>query len=151
MCVDEAELIKLIAGELPDARRNAVEDHLARCGKCREVHRSLRATWDQLGVWEVAMPSRNLARAVLAIASRDAVRRQWLARSGIAAAIVLAAGLGWMGGRWSWHGSTAASAPPVSTEAMVHHVGLDALGSGLDVFDGVFPDDTQASGPGGQS
>jgi anti-sigma factor RsiW len=151
MCPDEAKLLRLLAGEVPDAEREKVLTHLAGCEACREHYRSLQATWDQLGQWEASIPSHDLTRAILAAASRESVRSRWYARSEIAAAVLVAAGIGWAAGRLPTHPSR--PMPSVSTEEMAQQVGLDALGGDLAAFDNVFSMDEMPDGSvqGGQS
>ncbi|MGE5609725.1 MAG: anti-sigma factor family protein [Bacillota bacterium] len=151
MCPDEAKLLRLLAGEFSDAERETALAHLAACEACRERYRSLQATWDQLGQWEASIPSHDLTGAILAAASRESVRSRWYARSGIAAAVLVAAGIGWTAGRLPTRPSRPMQS--VSTEEMAQQVGLDVLGGDLAAFDNVFSmDETQdGSVQGGQS
>lgn len=151
MCPDETKLLRLLAGGLPDVQRDLVLAHLAECDACRERYRSLQAIWDQLGQWEATIPSHDLTGAILAAASQESVRSRWYLRSGIAAAILVAAGIGWTVGRLPAHPSRPMQS--VSTEEMAQQVGLDVLGGNLAAFDNVFStDETQdGSGQGGQS
>ena len=70
MCVNEAILLKLIAGDLSNTERDKVSGHLAQCDACQRLHRSRQAAWDDLGEWDAAsaLPSRDLTGAVLAAA-----------------------------------------------------------------------------------
>ncbi|MCY2953525.1 MAG: zf-HC2 domain-containing protein [Planctomycetota bacterium] len=148
MCPNETKILRLLTGELPDAERDLVLAHLAECNACRNLHRSLQATWDQLGQWEPTLPSRDLTGAILAAASRESIHRRWYARSGIAAAILVAAGIGWTLGRQPFHPSRPMpSGTVVSTEEMAQKVGLDALGGDLGAFDFVFSMDATPDSP----
>ena len=151
MCPDEAKLLKLLAGELPDVKRDLVLAHLAECNACRELHQSLQATWDRLGQWDPKTPTRDLTGAILAAASREWIHSRWYVRSGIAAAILVAAGIGWTMGRLPTHPSRPMQS--VSTEEMAQKVGLDALSGDLGAFDSVFSTDAMQDSPaqGGRS
>lgn len=153
MCVNEAMLLKLIAGDLPDAERDKVLAHLAQCDACQRLHRSLQAAWDDLGEWEAVsvLPSRDLTGDVLAAAGAESVRSRWYASARIAAAILVAAGAGWTAGRLSPHAhqgpQTVASA---SADEVALKVGLDALGGDSSIADSLFPvsttDESDAGG-----
>ena len=148
MCPNEAKLLRLIAGELPDAERDLVLAHLAQCNACRELHRSLQVTWEQLGQWEPTIPSRDLTGAILAAASRESIHSRWYARSGIAAAILVAAGIGWTMGRLpSQPSRPMQSSVAITAEEMAQKVGLDALGDDLGAFDFVFATDATPDSP----
>lgn len=150
-CLSDDRLIRLSAGQLPQPEHQAAEEHLATCASCQERREAMQVTYDRLGQWEVVSPPRDLTHAVLAAAGRQSVHRRWYEHGRIAAAVLLAAGVGWTGGRW-----TRPAAPPavgtVSTDHMAQVVGLDVL-TGGDLLDGLFPaDDPQdSSNPGGRS
>lgn len=135
MCPDDTTLLRLLAGELPDAQRDFLQSHLAQCSVCRQRHASLQATWDQLGQWQVTLPSHDLTGAILAAAGRESLRYRWYARGGIAAALLVAAGVGWTAGRWPTH--AAPTVQVVSTDELAEQVGLDALSGDLSAFDNV--------------
>jgi anti-sigma factor RsiW len=152
MCFDEARMIKLIAGELPDAERDMVLAHLAECTACRELHGRIQATWDQLGQWDVSVPSGDLTGAILAVASRPPAV-SWRGRVAVVAAVIVAAGMGWMLGRLPAGVSQPVSATSVTAEDMAQHVGLDVLAGDLGAFHALFPDDLtpeNGAGQGGQ-
>jgi len=139
MCPDEATLLRLLAGELPESEQARVQAHLTECDACRQFYDSLQASWDQLGQWEVAPPPRDLSGAVLAAATHESIRSRWYARSAIAAAILVAAGVGWTVGRLPSRPTETAT--PISTEEMAQKVGLDALSGDVAGLDNLFPTD----------
>ena len=107
--VEGSELIKYVAGELPQPQRARVDEHLAACRPCRDRQRQISQTWRVLGDWQVEPLESDLADAV-----NVAVRREREAGTGqpaawrrasvllrAAAAILVAVGIGHLAARWT--------------------------------------------------
>lgn len=117
----DIELIELAAGQVTAARRPATEAHLAECPECQGRLAAARGTWQALGRWQV-MAGDDLAANIAEAAARQtqlpplpawrrAARPAWR----VAAAILLAAGIGHAAGRWAW--PRANDLPPAVAEA----------------------------------
>lgn len=104
--VSDSELIELLGGHLAPGRAGAVDKHCAACRECAARRDELTQTWDALGAWEVAL-DRDLSAAIQdGVSARTERPVSWRVVTGkIAAAVLLAAGLGHVAGRF------AASAP----------------------------------------
>lgn len=150
MCPTETKLLRLLAGELPQAERQRLQTHLAECGICAARYRSLEGVWADLGQWQATPPRRDLTGAVLAAAVQQDRRARWYARGGLAAALLLAAGLGWTIGRLPAQPATHSA---VSTEQLAQELGLDTLGGDLELFQALFAAEATPDNPvqGGQS
>ncbi|MEN6426009.1 MAG: hypothetical protein ABFE13_11635 [Phycisphaerales bacterium] len=129
--VREIELIELAAGKVGAQRREAIGDHLRQCPQCREKLDGFRKTWDVLGAWEVRPPE-HLASAEVPFAAGPAKRdlrvptiRLFGAGMALrfAAAIAIAAVVGYGGGRWSALRSSAAGG--VEPPRYISILGLD--------------------------
>ncbi|HUU91661.1 MAG TPA: hypothetical protein VM238_10665 [Phycisphaerae bacterium] len=126
----ELELIEWTAGRLERERAEAVGAHVADCEVCARTASAQRDTWDALGDWTVAPPACDLWPAVEAriegtSAPARAVGPSWprtVFRA--AAAILLAAAVGHVAGRWV---RSRMGKPPVEA-AFVESLRLDALG-----------------------
>lgn len=102
----KTDLIRLLAGELSDGQREALEAHLATCPDCRSVHASYRQVHGALGDWPDEPVPDLVARveATLAARRRAALLAGWrrLRRPArIAAAALLGVGGGYAAGRLS--------------------------------------------------
>ncbi len=100
--VSDSELIALLGGHLGPDRAGAVFEHCAACRRCAARRDELAQTWDALGAWEVAL-DRDLTDRILdgaAGRSRHAVLRPGVIVK-VAAAVLLAAGLGHVAGRFT--------------------------------------------------
>jgi anti-sigma factor RsiW len=102
----ELELVEWTAGRLEPERARAVHAHVAVCETCARTAAAQRDTWDALGNWTVTPPACDLWPAVEAqlegtSAPARAGRPSWL-RTAVhaAAAILLAAAVGHVAGRW---------------------------------------------------
>lgn len=145
MCPEETKLLRFLAGELPEGERELVLLHLGECESCRALRQSLQGAWDELGRWKLVIPPVDLTAAVLSSARRESARGRWFARSGIAAAILVAAGIGWTLGRLPGKESVL-SGGTVTAEEMVKAVGLDALEGNLGAFSMIFAEDESEAG-----
>ena len=142
-CIEYSTLIRLVAGELASARREQALEHLAGCADCRQRHEELQATWRTLGHWQPTAPGKDLWTAIAAQAGRRPAAMPW---ARLAAAVVLAAGLG---------SAAAFLAPPrvtppshaanVSDLQFTDALGLDALGEPPSSLANLFaePDDSE--------
>jgi len=127
----ELELIEWAAGRLEPERARAVHAHVAVCEACARTAAAQRDTWDALGDWTVAPPACDLWPAVEAqlegaSAPARAGRPSWprtVFRA--AAAIVLAAAVGHVAGRWV---RSRVGKPPVAV-AFAESLHLEALAS----------------------
>jgi len=107
--VRDSELIKYVAGELPQRQRARVDEHVAACTYCRDRQRQISQTWRVLGDWQVEPLESDLADAVSVAVrrEREAAARQpagWRRASVLlraAAAILVAVGLGHLAARWT--------------------------------------------------
>ncbi|HUW82625.1 MAG TPA: zf-HC2 domain-containing protein [Phycisphaerae bacterium] len=141
--VTDSELIKHVAGELPQPQRARVDEHVAACRPCRDRQREISQTWEVLGDWQVEPLATDLADAVQGTASRQhqaATNRpaRWQRRASVllraAAAILVAVALGHLAGRWtapspSDTASAGADRLARSTDADVVPLGVLELGS----------------------
>ncbi len=102
--VRQTQMIRLVAGELADDERAAVERHLAGCGACRAAYESQARTWSVLGEWALPDTPRNLFAGIeRKLASRAvAPRPRWAALRSIgriAAAVLIGVGVGYATGK----------------------------------------------------
>jgi len=125
----ELELIEWTAGRLEPERAQAVRAHVAVCEACARTAATQRDTRDALGDWTVTPPARDLWPAVEAqlegtAAPARAGRPSW-PRTAVraAAAILLAAAVGHVAGRWV---RSRVGKPPVEA-AFVESLHLEAL------------------------
>ena len=127
----ELELIEWVAGRLTPERAAAIETHLAACDPCRHKASAQRQTWDAMGDWTVTPRAHHLWSCVEA-RLRDTsghVRRErtgwpWMVVRA-AAAILLAAAVGHVAGRWV----RSRTVGPPSTTTFAEALHLDALGA----------------------
>ncbi len=128
----ELELIEWTAGRLEPERARAVHAHVAVCEACARTAAAQRDTWDALGNWTVTPPACDLWPAVEAqlegtSAPARAGRPSW-PRTAVraAAAILLAAAVGHVAGRWV----RSRVGEPAVAVAFAESLHLDALGDG---------------------
>jgi anti-sigma factor RsiW len=146
MCPNESELVRLVGGEVPADRRERLVGHLQSCPSCRRTFDEIQATWELLGELQVQPTGADFTSRVLAAAARRPAPLPWLR---IAAAIVVAAGAGWIAGRampLPGPAPLAAATSQVSDEQLAVSLGLDALVDRPDVLAQLFlqpPDDEQ--------
>ncbi|MBM4037181.1 MAG: hypothetical protein FJ290_01590 [Planctomycetes bacterium] len=128
----EAELVELAAGRLEPPARSAAEAHVGGCAECRARLDAAHRAWQALGSWEVTA-GHDLADAIVEVAGRQAqvpAVPAWRRAIGpvlrAAAAVVLAAGIGHVAGRWAV--PSRVSLPPVADErAAAEALSLDVL------------------------
>jgi anti-sigma factor RsiW len=134
MCPSESDLIRLLAGELPDARQRALAEHVRQCPSCAARHAELAGVHELLGAWDVVAPLRDLHAEVMrrAVQVRPAPwweRGQWTqARARVAAAVALAVGAGVAAGVLAPVPQRAPEARAVAEHEVIESLGLDALG-----------------------
>lgn len=102
--VRKTQMIRLMAGELADVERAAVERHLAGCGACRAAYESQATIWSVLGEWTLPDTPRNLFPGIeRKLASRAvAPRPRWTTLRSVgrvAAAVLIGVGVGYAAGR----------------------------------------------------
>jgi anti-sigma factor RsiW len=115
----DIHLIEFVAKRLDPDREKAVRRHLENCSACRDKLADLQGTWDALGAWEVSLAAhRGLERAVSAEPQADTAGSyrvlrfpRWATIVRVAAAIVVAAVVGYVGGRGSVGEVVAAEQP----------------------------------------
>lgn len=64
-------LADFVDGELPSGRRRAVENHLARCGSCREIVQDHRGVRNRLQNSEIPRPDADLVGRIMATAHHE--------------------------------------------------------------------------------
>lgn len=105
-CPNQADLIRLIAGELEPAAASDLRGHLDRCPACAAVVGELAATWEVMGAADQQSAPADLWPTVQSSVELAARRRSgWVPRTApallqTAASVVLALGLGWLAGSW---------------------------------------------------
>jgi hypothetical protein len=127
MCPSESDIIRLVAGELPEDRRAALLAHVEQCPQCGPRYESIAATHLALGDWDVPAPTRDFAPAVLARVRRAAFARTAAA---VAASIVLASSVGISVALMATPRTApvAQSRPAPSAEQAALCLGLDSFG-----------------------
>lgn len=136
-CPNEAQLIRLVAGELEQEAADEIRRHVARCRTCAATLAELEATWQVMGAWDEDAPTSDLWLAVRAAAELDARRRPgWVPRTPpallrAAASVAVAVGLGWMTGSWVAGPADrrADRTGPVPEEELIESLGLDEFAS----------------------
>ena len=97
--LSDIELIDFLGGHTPPERLEAVTGHLAECSQCRNRVDKLAETRDVLGLWEPEIPECDLSDSVVRMASRKTGRNLWTVLQ-VAAALLIAVGIGHVLGRW---------------------------------------------------
>ncbi|MBN1359753.1 MAG: hypothetical protein JW993_04135 [Sedimentisphaerales bacterium] len=146
--VRDIELIELVGKRLEAGWEKAVVVHLQSCPRCCEKLAAIRQTWGALGAWEVEAPPRLDSERIVALAAQregtSATIR--LPAAGallrVAASIVTAAAVGYVGGRWS--AGQARTSLPDEPPSYVSALGLE-IGETLSAL---VLDDEQAIGEG---
>jgi len=138
-------LVRLVAGELSQAEKGDIEVHVARCPSCSERLEELQATWRVMGTWHVKATGHDVTDGVLTAIESAPVRWPpvrwfppwlWPVPIRAAASIVLAAGIGWMAGRWVPAGSQqvrpgpAPVVEPVSVDLVARDMSFDEMTGG---------------------
>ncbi len=105
-CPNEAQLIRLVSGELTPEEASGLDRHVRQCPTCAAIKEDLSATWATLGAWIDDAPAADLWPTVQAtLAIEDRRETAWLPRTTpallrAAACIAAAVGLGWATGAW---------------------------------------------------
>ena len=136
-CPNEADLIRLIAGEFEPAAANDLRGHLNGCPVCAAVVGELVATWEVMGAWDDEGAPSDLWPTVRSSVELAARRRSgWVPRTApallqTAASVVVAVGLGWLAG--SWLAGPAAPEPTspdfTAEQELIVSLGLDEFAS----------------------
>jgi anti-sigma factor RsiW len=142
-CPDEAQLIRLVSGELSPDEASVVGAHLRECPACAATRDDLAATWGGLGAWvddaPDDAPSADLWPQVQMALAREIERESvWLPRTApallrAAACIAVAVGLGWSTGAWLLPGERTPDNGPraeVNLDDALEPLGLDAFVDG---------------------
>ncbi len=103
--VSETDLIRLVAGELHEARREALRRHIESCPACRQAFERQQAVAALLGAWTIEAEHPDLWPAIQRRLDSPArpdtlplrVRIGRITR--VAAAVALGVGLGYLSGR----------------------------------------------------
>jgi anti-sigma factor RsiW len=95
----------LLTGELEEPDRRELDEHCAACAACRRELGRLEATWSALGSDPDAEVTPELRRRTLALLEEEMTRQRirdfrprprWTVHAAQAAAVLLAAGIGWL-------------------------------------------------------
>lgn len=141
----DSQLAAHVQGNLAPHEAAAMAAHLRDCADCQQRLTGLESVWGHLGTWTPPPPTRDLeARILAALPARSAVRKGhgWLRSIRVAAALLLAAGIGHAAGRFAWR--PAVDNPP-DAEAAAAALHLDdtstatTLLAALDAPEGVQP------------
>jgi hypothetical protein len=127
--LSDIALIELAAGRADAETQRAAEAHLAACPECAARLAATARTWQVLGEWQVTAPEWSAER-IVAAARRLPPASPWRPLLRVAAAIVLAAGIGHAAARWGWPLAAPShrSAPDESArEAATMALSLDVL------------------------
>jgi len=127
----DIELIELAAGRLAEDQRQAVLGHLQGCPRCRDKLAGIQRTWTVLGAWDVPEAASGPLAHIVSLPPRVGTAAFWrvlrFPRFGsvvrVAASIVAAALIGYMGGRHSV--GDASDLQPPSLRAYVSVLGLE--------------------------
>ena len=101
----ERQMQDHVRGTLAPDEALSFRAHLEGCGDCRQRLAAFEALWGQLGTWAVpAVPSDFDARVVAGLPTQEKARKRlaWRGSLRVAAALVLAAGMGHALGRLTW-------------------------------------------------
>jgi anti-sigma factor RsiW len=129
---DRADLVAYLDGELEPSATSALEAKLSRSAPARAEAEALRRTWSLLDYLPRAEPSPHFTHETLerlsALRPATAVGRQrwraWVTGGGWAAAVLVAGGLGFAGGRLLHRGG-AVPAPALDVDgALVRDLGV---------------------------
>ena len=128
MCLRDAQLIRLVAGELSSEERAECLDHLETCARCRQRLEAQQQAWEMLGQWGVDLPSGQFIVDVDRPIGRvepvgTGFHRHWR----MAAAVMVAVGAGVVAGLVVPARSTSVAAAEVPHEHVIEQLGLDEL------------------------
>jgi hypothetical protein len=114
-----------LQGTLVADEERALAEHLQGCADCQQRLAALEGVWGPLGTWTVpAVPGDLKARIMEALPeSTEAGRgRTWRQSMRVAAALLVAAGIGHAAGRLAWKPTTT---PAPNAEAVAEALHLD--------------------------
>lgn len=124
MCPRENQIIRFVAGELPEAEAAVLRSHIAGCNACQQMLAQQQILWTTLADAAATPEAGDLTARILAAA---ASRRSNATPARIAAAVLVAIGAGVVIGS-----AMPVHAPPASALAVNPAAASDALG--LDAF-----------------
>ena len=113
-----------LQGALAAEEEQALAGHLRECGECQRRLASLKTTWELLGAWTAPSATDLKMKILAALPAQPAAKRGhlWLRSMRVAAALLVAAGIGHAAGRMAWK-------PPMTTppdaEAAAESLHLD--------------------------
>jgi hypothetical protein len=114
-----------LQGALAAEEEQALAGHLRECGECQRRLAALKTAWGLLGAWTAPSAPPDLKMKILAaLPAQPAAKRShlWLRSMRVAAALLVAAGIGHGAGRMLWK-------PPMTTppdaEAAAESLHLD--------------------------
>lgn len=136
-CRSDADLLKLASGRFDPREELLAREHLKSCETCARRYEDLHDTWEVLGEWAVSPPSRDLALVVAAAARRQMRFPEWRVWLRVAASVALAAGIGTAAGLLT-PVRPARTAGPVSGDALLRTIGVDALVEPAPILSDVF-------------
>ena len=127
----DAQLLDYAARRLPMAESIQIAVHVGACADCQARLVSLRAVWERLESWSTTLPTPDVTQRVLdRVAAEDRMVRPrvpWSALR-VAAALLVALGVGHVAGRLTWQ-SARAAASPADEVAAASALQLDVLDS----------------------
>lgn len=131
----DIELIELAAERLAEAHKQAVLRHLQGCPRCRDKLAGIQRTWTVLGAWDVseAASGRSGRTASLSPRARTARSARVVRFPGfgavvrVAAAVVVAAVIGYVGGQRT--AGEVSDSQQSTLDRYVSVLGLDVGGS----------------------
>jgi anti-sigma factor RsiW len=117
--LSDSQLLNQLPGTAAVRTAQAENEHLQTCAACRERLTTLQALWNHLGEWTPPQAAKDLGQRILE-ALPDQPQRQtttgnWRRTFKVAAALLVAVGLGHMAGRFAWKPAT--QPPPDETAA----------------------------------
>lgn len=142
-CIDDATIIRHASGELDPEVSSRLESHLQSCERCRLALQAQRETAALLDAWKVTLPADlDVREAVLTVAKQVSPAPNWRP---MAAAILIAAGLGLAAGRLiPPRTSQHATLVEVTPDELMERIGLDSLPVESAALDQVFDDESLA-------
>jgi hypothetical protein len=133
-----------LLGEVDEKNRREMDAHLSDCSDCREELAKIEAAWDALGRDPDLQVSSDFRHRSLELLEEEMVRRRvrefrprrrWVAVAAQAAAILVAAAIGWALRRPASSPAPAANQPPEGTLSNVTYRQPDADGKVAVSFD----------------
>lgn len=125
----ERQLVEFVTRRLDPKDAGGLTLHLAGCSGCRIRAERLAALYPVLGAWEAPPPPRDFEHAILAAVDEEQrTHLRWREYARVAAAVILALGLGHVAAR-SFR-ATSTLPPPADATTAAQTLGLDALAGG---------------------